>query len=516
MPESGEIGGASWRPRPGPPLPPLPPELDPHRRHRRHRAPGTRSDARRNAMIAMKAALTLLSIAVLVAFGYGWSTYGGFNSDVPRLNVFGSGGNKQKNDIDGKDQNILVVGNDDRSSATDAELAQLGTTRDGGSLNTDTMMIIHVPANGEKATLISLPRDSYVAIPGHGNGKLNSAYPDAYSATSGSIDAKRTAGAALLVTTVQNLTGLKLDHFVQVDLLGFYRISNAIGGVTVNMCNAVQESNSGINLKKGLNVVKGTQALAFVRQRYGFPNGLGDLDRVQRQQYFLTAAFRKVASAGILLNPFKLKNLLSAVSSSLYVDSSLDLLNLARQMENLTADNIVGKTIPSDGFGTSPDGQSIVVVNPTEVKTFVSRLIGNLDSTMTKAKIVAPAQVTVDVLNGGTEDGAAKTNADLLGAQGFHIGTVSSGSSTSSTVIKYSSGQESQAKTLALYVPGATFQRVSGLAHVTLLLGADGLKVVVPKKPTTSPSTHPSSTTKTTPKATPTVKPTAIDSTCIN
>ena len=111
-----------------------------------------------------------------------------------------------------------------------------------------------------------------------------------------------------MVKTIQSLTGLTMDHFVSVDLLGFYRISNAIGGIPVNMCGAVQDTFSGVNLHKGLNIVKGTQALAFVRQRHGLTNG--DLDRVRRQQYFLTAAFRKVTSAGVLLNPFKLQHLL--------------------------------------------------------------------------------------------------------------------------------------------------------------------------------------------------------------
>ena len=175
-----------------------------------------------------------------------------------------------KKDIDGKDQNILIVGNDDRQTATDAELAQLGTTRDGGSLNTDTMMVLHVPADGRKATVISIPRDSYVTIPGHGMNKINSAYPTGVNSANGSTS----AGARLAVETVSNLTGLTIDHFVQVDLLGFYRISNAIGGVPVNLCAPAKEANSGINLPAGVSVIKGTQALAFVRQRYGFPDGL--------------------------------------------------------------------------------------------------------------------------------------------------------------------------------------------------------------------------------------------------
>ncbi|MDT4891912.1 MAG: hypothetical protein QOE97_947, partial [Pseudonocardiales bacterium] len=321
----------------------------------------------------------MLSVLLLVTFGVYWWKYHAFSSGLNRLNIFGSSATtKTTHDIDGKDQNLLIVGNDDRSTATDAELQQLGTTRDGGSLNTDTMMIVHVPADGKKATLISLPRDSYVAIPGFSSNKLNAAYPDGYSAASGSASAKRAAGARVLVQTIQNLTGLTIDHFVQVDLLGFYRISNAIGGVSVNMCNAVSDKNSGLNLHKGVNVVRGVSALAFVRQRYNFPDGNGDLDRVQRQRYFLTAAFRKLASAGTILNPIALQNLLNAVRSSMYMDSGLDPIALGRQMENLSANNIVGRTIPTEGFGyANVGGQSlsIVKVDPAHVKAFVNTLI---------------------------------------------------------------------------------------------------------------------------------------------
>src|SRR5581483_48321 len=265
-----------------------------------------------------------------------------------------------------------------RSNMTAAEVHMLHTGVDGGSLNTDTMMIVHVPADGRKATLISLPRDSYVAIPGFEDNKLNAAYPDGYSNARGNASAKRAAGAKVLVTAVQNLTGLTIDHFVQVDLIGFYRISNAIGPITVDMCNAVSDQNSGLHLHKGLNTIEGVSALAFVRQRNNFPDGNGDLDRVQRQRYFLTVAFRHLTSAGIILNPIKLQDLLNAVRSSMYMDSGLDPLALGRQMENLSADNIVGRTIPTYGFGYENIGGqslSIVKVDPAQVKTFINGLV---------------------------------------------------------------------------------------------------------------------------------------------
>ncbi len=487
----------------------LPAHLDPRVRHRRA---GPSGGGRRVLSIAGRLLATIVSITLVLTFGTYWWKYHAFSTGLNRLNVFSSTAIKPTHDIDGTAQNILIVGNDDRQTATDAELAQLHTARDGGSLNTDTMMIVHVPANGTKATLISLPRDSYVNIPGFGMNKLNAAYVLGYNATPGVIESKRAGGAKVLVQTIQGLTGLTLDHFVQVDLLGFFRISNAIGGVTVNMCAAVQEPDSGINLHKGINVIQGTQALAFVRQRYNFPNGLGDLDRVERQRYFLTAAFRKLTSAGVLLNPIKMQSLLTAVQSSMYMDAGLNPLNLARQMENLSADNIVGQTIPTDGFGTADVG-SIVKVTPAEVKAFINGLVGNADPKLAGAKAVAPAGVTVDVLNAGSGvNGVAAANAALLRQQGFGVAAVANSPTASTlTTIEYSDGMQSQAKTLAAYVPGATLQLVPSVTHVTLLLGPDGLGV----KPV-APTATPGATAHGTTAAPAAPKTQAIDSGCIN
>ena len=360
----------------------LSPELDPRglrRAGRERRAPeppppgespvSARREVKRGLIVGIAIVATVLSVGIVAVSGWAWSTYNGFTSDIRRVDAIGGAG-KPTHDLDGKDQNILVVGNDDRDTATDAELRQLGTTRDGGSYNTDTMMLMHLPANGQKATVISFPRDSYVAIPGHGMAKLNSAYVDGMQDHNGD----KAAGARLLVQTIENLTGLTIDHFVQVDLLGFYRISNAIGGVRVNLCQAQHEANSGIDLPKGVSTIKGTQALAFVRQRYGLPGG--DLDRIKRQQYFLSAAFRKVSSAGTLLNPFKLQKLLKAVSTSLQMDNSMDPLKLAEQFQDLSAGNLVFKTIPIEGFTTN-DAGSVEIVKPGKVQQFVDQLVGS-------------------------------------------------------------------------------------------------------------------------------------------
>jgi LCP family protein required for cell wall assembly len=424
----------------------------------------------------------LLSVTILVTSGWIWATWTGFKSDLQHVDAI-TPTTKPAKDIDGKAQNILITGNDDRTDATAAELKLLGTTADGGSLNTDTMMVMHVPANGTKATVFSFPRDSYVAIPGHGMNKLNAAYPEGYSSANGSVAAKRSAGAQLLVQTIEQLTGLTIDHYVSVDLIGFYRISNAIGGIQVNLCAAQHEANSGIDLPAGISTIEGTQALAFVRQRYGLPNG--DLDRIKRQQYFLSAVFRKMTSSGVLLNPFKLQSLLKAVSSSIYTDSGLDPLSLANQLQSLTAGNLTFSTIPTDGFANN-DAGSVVVVHPSDVQQFVSTVVGLTNTTSgakpsasksSAASTVAPGSFTVDVLNGAGTSGVAARNATALTALGFKVGNVGNAASTTATVVEYPAGQQSQAATVAAKVSGATTQASTSVSRVTLVLGTDGHSV---------------------------------------
>ncbi len=451
-------------------LPALPPHLDP-RRGNRHAV--SRYGRRQITQISTGVLATVLSASLLLFFGYAWWNFRDLNNNLRRIDIHTGVQGTGSQDIDGKDQNLLIVGNDDRRGMTAAEARALHTGRTAGSLSTDTMMIVHIPADGSKATLISLPRDSYVNVAGHGMQKLNSAYGFGYLGASGSDDAKVATGANLLIQTVTALTGLTIDHFVQVGLLGFYRISNAIGGVNVNLCNAVNDSYSGLHLSAGEHSIKGVTALEFVRQRHGLTNG--DIDRTQRQRYFLTAAFRKIASAGTLLNPGRLRALVHAVDKSLYVDQGLNITSLALQMANLSANNIVGKAIPYDGFADTPVG-SVVVVNPAKVKAFVSRLIGSSNSALSKAKAVDPSTVSLSVLNAGSTNGAAGVAATTLRQAGFTATAADSGTPFTATTIQYPAGMESQAKTLALYVPGATV-REANVSVVTLVLGSDGISV---------------------------------------
>jgi LCP family protein required for cell wall assembly len=442
--------------------------------------------SRHGVRVGVRALFASISLLVILGSGIAWVTFKDFTDHVPHgLPVPALGPNET--DPDGSAQNILLIGSDTRDGATRAELKALHTGQDHGTVNADTMMVLHIPADGGHPTLVSFPRDSWVVIPGHGKGKINSAYPDAYYAAKSAGKTNRqaeSAGILLTIKTIHALTGLYIDHYMQVSLLGFYRISEAIGGVRVCLKAAQNASTdrdaygsgySGIDLPKGVSVIKGVQALAFVRQRHGLPQG--DLDRIKRQQYFLRAAFQKITSAGMVLNPFKLRDLLEAISSSLLVDPGLDLIDLARQFATLSAGNIAFATIPNNGSQLIyPDGveTSIVGVDRAAMPAFIASLEGKSDAAYQAATPAAPGSVTVDVLNGTDIRLLATHNGAALRHLGFKTNLIDSTPPAETSRVEYPPGREAQAKAVAAVVPHAKPVMTPDVSRVTLILGSDG------------------------------------------
>ncbi|MFZ7087273.1 LCP family protein [Curtobacterium sp. RRHDQ10] len=414
----------------------------------------------------------LVAVVALVG-GYSAYSYTRFTSGVSRIDALSKPSGTGAEDVDGRAMNILLVGDDERpADATPEELAQLSTESDGGGRNTDTIIVLHVDADGEDATMVSLPRDSWVDIPGHGKGKINSAF------SLGAAGGGDSGGAQLLTQTVQTLTGLTIDHYVQVSLIKFYRIVQVLGPVHVCLNHAVEDHYSGIDLPAGPQDLNPQQAVSFVRQRHGLPNG--DIDRTARQQYFLTQEAKQIVSAGTLLNPVRFTKVLDAVGSSLTTDEDLDLVHLAAQLRTLRPANIRSATIPVT-FGTI-GGLSVDIVDTASMPAFLQSLVGPPPA-YADATAANRGEVTVRVLNASGVTGAATAATTALTALGFVGGTPGSSSAATGTVVEYPAGMEAQAKAVVAAVPGSSPVQTATVDSVTLLLGTDGVRVPAPSAP---------------------------------
>ncbi|WP_375499490.1 LCP family protein [uncultured Jatrophihabitans sp.] len=363
-----------------------------HRPSGQHRTGRGRTGTVSALRLLGKIVAAIVSASLLVGAGYFRTSYTSLERGLHRVSVGGLGqpapvarGDTPKQ-VDGSAQNLLVIGDDDRSGLTPQEIETLHVGAASPTTSTDTLLLVHVPANGAKATLISIPRDSYVAIPGFKNAKINAAYidgaqygTDGFPVTSSSSDAeKQAAGITLLIRVLKNLTGLRIDHYVLVNFLGFFHIAQAIKGVTVNLCHAVDDSRSGFVQSAGVHHLTPVQALEFVRQRHNLSDAQGhqlnDFGREARQRYFLAAAFNKIETAGTLLNPSRLNGLIAAIKSTLTIDDGLSLTTLAHQMLDLTSGNIAGQTIPTEGsqMFPAPVG-SALIVDPATVQRQIQR-----------------------------------------------------------------------------------------------------------------------------------------------
>jgi LytR_cpsA_psr family/LytR cell envelope-related transcriptional attenuator len=217
------------------------------------------------------------------------------------------------------------------------------------------------------------------------------------------------------VRAVGELTGLTVDHYAEVNLMGFYTLTNAVGGVDVCLKNPVDDDLSGAHFPAGPRTVAGHDALAFVRQRHGLPQG--DLDRVRRQQAFLASMSRKLLSSGTLADPITLTRLLDAVRQSVVLDGDWDLLRFGQQMQDVSAGAVAFLTIPTVGTRNVDGRGEVLDVDPSAVQRFVNDAIGPDDPPADDGP--APGTIPVDVLNASGTEGAAARVVAVLSAQGY-------------------------------------------------------------------------------------------------
>lgn len=328
---------------------------------------------------------------MLIGGTYGHFTFGNIGSDLSQAGGLNLGDQK-----DGA-TDILLVGIDSRTDAHGKELTQseIDMLRAGeeDTTSTDTIILIRVPNDGSSATAVSIPRDTYVDGGSDlGNVKLNAVYGqtkfyktkelEEEAATAGDQSNEQEiekessqAGREALVTTVADVTGITVDHYAEVGLLGFVNLTNAVGGVDVCLNNAVDEPNSGAKFPAGQQTLDGQDALSFVRQRYDLPRG--DLDRITRQQVYMASLANKVLSTSTLTSPSKLSDLRSAIESSVVLNEGWDVMGLATQMQNLAGGNVTFETIPVTSIdGTGDAGESVVTVDKNQVHAFFDDLVG--------------------------------------------------------------------------------------------------------------------------------------------
>jgi LCP family protein required for cell wall assembly len=464
---------------------PLPPRLDPRLGRTGQEATGPESrPGKRGARAAWAARLVagVVSLVLLGTSGWGWYLGQVAEATVNRTDAIPTTGNENAGSV-GAAMNLLLVGNDSRANLSKQQLSELNAGTDSGT-NTDTMILVHVPADGSKASFVSFPRDSYVQIPGHGFDKLNAAYAYGVQSVSDSAsDQQRSAaGAQLLVRTISQLTGLQIDHYAEVDLLGFFQLTNVVGGVEVNLCKAVNDSYySGAVFPAGVQTISGADALKFVRQRHELPRG--DFDRIVRQQVFIAGVLRKMLSEDVLLNLGKQRELVQAAANSLTVDKSLNLMQLAQQMQSVTAGSIDFQTIPYVGTDRDDQNRSIIrLKDTTTLHSFFAKLSADPAPTPAAPTTAAPktvpaGDVSVKVLNGSGTKGLASTARTALTKAGFAVTGTANADSTkyTATQIRYAAGDEDRANTLAAAIPGARTTEFAGATSgtVQLVLGSD-------------------------------------------
>ncbi|ANN20504.1 LytR family transcriptional regulator [Amycolatopsis orientalis] len=344
---------------------------------------------RRAGRITRRIALGLVSLLALSTTGYAYVTKDQLQNNVPTTNALSKADDPAAPPADDGATDILLVGSDARTDAQGNPLPlkvlrELRTEEKPG-VNTDTIIILRIPKNGGKPSGVSLPRDTWTDIPGRGKNKINSAYgvakanyANAHRGEGDQAKLERDSdqeGRRALVQTVQDLTQIRIDHYAEVNLLGFYLLTEALGGVKVCLNHSTEDKDSGANFRRGEQVVSGGEALSFVRQRKNLPRG--DLDRIVRQQAFLSSALNQVLSAGTLTSPSTMSGLMDVVRRSIVLDEGLDLLDFAQQAKGIASGDLTFTTIPVVNInGRSEDGQSIVEIDPAAVRTFVSGLVG--------------------------------------------------------------------------------------------------------------------------------------------
>lgn len=420
-------------------------------------------------------------------------------------------------------QNILLMGLESRTDWNGNVLPwtilrhlHAGTRRGvlyqgvGGNA-TNTLILIHIPAGGRRAVGFSIPRDDLVNYAGtvgpQQQGKIDDAYGISMYYEEGLLRQKypnmsqsrlaflgNEAGRRAAVKTVEKLTGVRIDHFAEVNLAGFWELAKVLGGVEVCLKHAVHDSYSGANFHAGYQHLDAQQALAFVRQRHGLLNG--DLDRTHRQQAFIDAVIYKLRRQGVLTDLSKVSGLLGVARRYVITDAGWNLLDFATQMKYLTSGHLLFRTLPIQSYGTwGTPVQDVNLVDVHQIQTIVHAAFypppgARAGSTHHHHATPAGPPATVDVYNGTSVYHLAAQVRAALVRGGYLAGKTGNTASRPTTAVWFGAGAEPSARKIARLF-GVTARPSASVpaSHVRILLGAGA---TVPNlQPSSSPSPSP-------------------------
>jgi LCP family protein required for cell wall assembly len=310
--------------------------------HARHRMPAPVRYGRLRKRRLMRLA-GAVSLAVLTTSGLSHIAVTGLGDGIPRVDPFANLG---KRPAVGAGQNFLLVGTDGRDNLTADEKERYRLGGDPCHC-TDTIMLAHMSADRSRLSMISIPRDTYVWLPGP-QGRVRPAKLNAAFAI---------GGPALTVSTVEKITGVHIDHYLQLDFISFMKTVDAVGGVPVCTARPLHDPKSGLDLPAGTTVLHGGQALEYVRARH--LDATADLARMKRQQRFVAQFIRRATSSGVLLNPVRLSDAVSSALSSVHADKGLkptDLIELGEAVRNFSPASAEFATVPVQPYAVEEPG----------------------------------------------------------------------------------------------------------------------------------------------------------------
>jgi LCP family protein required for cell wall assembly len=422
-----------------------------------------------------------VAVVVLLALGGAYAVYRHLNGNIHQVNISGELGS-QPVDTHPQAENIMVIGSDTRNGQGPGFGQGLNTAQ------SDTLMILHLAADRKWVNVMSIPRDSWVNIPACMMGSGQTSSPTTFKINEafalGNLDGNHTdLGVACTIKTLEQDTGIHIDHFVAINFQGFRDMVNALGGVEECNTTAIDDPKSGLHLKPGHHLLHGLGALAYVRARYTLGNG-SDLERIGRQQAFMSSLTQRVKSK--LLNPVAIYHFLDAATKSITIDSQLGgihgLYDLAMSVRNLPASQVTFFTLPTypRQLVVPTDTANVLWTQPEDSTIFQDFRddipVSNASMQQAKKPTMSTHTVSVSVRNGTAQYGLQDSVGSLLQQKGFNVisTTQEATPDVTETVIRYHAGHGIQARLLEAKVPGSAIQQVPGTSdRLVLVLGSN-------------------------------------------